>query len=199
VSGPVTETSGAAAALPLPKTPTETQQAILRVLTRFRDAAGAAWLDLVSLTERCRNAGAILPDLSAVSDGAQRDGMVEVRSAGGLLKFWRVTRYGFRWITNHDANRASAAGFHGPDLEPQDLPRLERQLDIVRNAMRHGKTWTLAELAKLAGCSVASASARIRDLRKLKHGGWVIAKERKAHLPGVFVYRRVCIPAGEEA
>ena len=58
--------------------------------------------------------------------------------------------------------------------EARDGDRLRRQLDVIKDAMGDGHPHTLAELARVAECSTASASARIRDMRKAKHGGAVI-------------------------
>jgi len=60
--------------------------------------------------------------------------------------------------------------------EARDGDRLRRQLDIIKAAMQDGNGHTLSELANLASCSTASASARVRDLRKLKHGGHTIGR-----------------------
>ena len=61
-----------------------------------------------------------------------------------------------------------------------DHARLRTCLDRVRWAMTHprGEWWTLSELAQAAGASESGVSARIRDLRKGKHGGFVVESER---------------------
>lgn len=58
----------------------------------------------------------------------------------------------------------------------RDGERLQRQLAIVRTIMSDGEPHTLATLAAAAGCSTASASARVRDLRKAKFGGYRVTR-----------------------
>jgi hypothetical protein len=71
------------------------------------------------------------------------------------------------------------AFFHGSTFSPaDDGPRLKRQLDRVREAMQDGEWHTLAELAAISGASEAGASARLRQLRKPQHGGFVVEHER---------------------
>lgn len=60
--------------------------------------------------------------------------------------------------------------------EKRDGARLQHQLSIVRDIMLDGRPHTLAELAEAAQCSTASSSARVRDLRKIKHGGHTISR-----------------------
>lgn len=80
--------------------------------------------------------------------------------------------------------------FDGATYEAsEDRERLGKQLERVKLAMASGKWFTLAELAKVAHRSEASASARIRDLRKERFGSWTI--ERKRVSGGLFAYRRV--------
>ena len=55
--------------------------------------------------------------------------------------------------------------------------------------MRGGHWWTLRQLVERCGGTEASISARLRDLRKLKHGGHTV--ERKRVKDGLFVYRIV--------
>jgi hypothetical protein len=90
---------------------------------------------------------------------------------------------------------ASAPGinnrfFDGPTFN-QDLdgPRLRRQLDAVRAAMASGEWLTLRQISLMAKCSEASASARLRDLRKQRFGGHLV--ERKRVGGGLFAYRLI--------
>jgi len=76
--------------------------------------------------------------------------------------------------------------------EARDGDRLRRQLDIIQDAMQDGNGHTLADLAKLAECSTASASARVRDLRKAKHGSHSITRTYVAD--GVWVYHMIAGP-----
>lgn len=69
--------------------------------------------------------------------------------------------------------------FHGSTFSPaDDGARLTRQLDLVRRCLSDGDYWTLTALASVTGGSEAGVSARIRDLRRPEHGGYVISKER---------------------
>lgn len=61
-----------------------------------------------------------------------------------------------------------APAFRGATFdEAQDQVRLETALGRVKRALESGRAWTLAELAREAGCSEAGASARLRDCRKM--------------------------------
>ena len=71
----------------------------------------------------------------------------------------------------------------------RDGQRLARQLDAVKAIMLDGKPHTLAELAEIAKGSTASVSARIRDLRKERFGGYQI--DRDYLHDGVWEYRLV--------
>lgn len=71
--------------------------------------------------------------------------------------------------------------------EARDGSRLRSQLGIVFRILCDGKPHTLDELAEAAGCSVASSSARVRDLRKDKFGGHRIHREYLGG--GVWLYR----------
>jgi hypothetical protein len=76
---------------------------------------------------------------------------------------------------------------------PLDHARLSTSLARVYSALSSGLPWTLPDLAAVVGCSEAGASARIRDLRKLKfkrlypNGG--IVSSRLAG--GLWTYRMV--------
>lgn len=68
-----------------------------------------------------------------------------------------------------------------------DGPHLNPQLDSVWQAVRDGAWRGLDEIAALAGCPPASASARLRDLRKPQYGGWTV--ERAYVGNGLWRYR----------
>lgn len=65
-------------------------------------------------------------------------------------------------------------------LEADDTPRLQSQLDAVREIMLDGQWRTLGALAAEARATTgrrateASVSARLRDLRKSKFGGHTV-------------------------
>jgi hypothetical protein len=81
--------------------------------------------------------------------------------------------------------------FDGQTFEPHhDLARLSTQLKRVEAAMLGGSWFTLRELQALCGGSEAGISARIRDLKKQRFGGYIIDRERRGDPKrGMFVYR----------
>lgn len=90
------------------------------------------------------------------------------------------SNFDFRQDVQHD--------FDGATYEPKrDKVRLNRQLDKVRELMRGGYWSTLEYLAEKTGFPEASISARIRDLRKPRFGGYTV--ERKSLGNGLFAYR----------
>lgn len=58
----------------------------------------------------------------------------------------------------------------------RDLDRLDSAMGRIYSRMKDRNWYTLAELASAGECSEASASARIRDLRKKKFGGFYVDK-----------------------
>ena len=87
---------------------------------------------------------------------------------------------------------ADSPRFDGPHLEPDDHPRLNTQLKAVRDLMSNGEPWTLPQLVQgLESMGIhameSGVSARIRDLRKEKFGGYTI--ETKLIKRGLFQYR----------
>lgn len=71
----------------------------------------------------------------------------------------------------------------------RDRVRLKNQLSVVKLYMMSGLWWTLAELAKATDYPESSISARIRDLRKEKFGGYTINRKRVSG--GTYAYRMV--------
>ena len=71
--------------------------------------------------------------------------------------------------------------------ESRDGERLSGQLARVRELMRDGRWRTLAEIAAATGASEAGASARLRDLRKPKHGAHTVEREWRGN--GLWAYR----------
>ena len=86
--------------------------------------------------------------------------------------------------------KVSVPRFDGETFDPQrDGPRLTGALEAVRDRMADGRWYTLRELAQAAGCSEAAASARLRDLRKAKFGGYTVEREHVGG--GLWRYRLV--------
>jgi hypothetical protein len=78
--------------------------------------------------------------------------------------------------------------FDGETFEPaRDADRLNAQLGRVLATMRDHDWHTLAELAARTTDPEASISARIRDLRKPKFGGYVV--QRRYVEAGLWAYR----------
>jgi hypothetical protein len=85
---------------------------------------------------------------------------------------------------------AQTPDFDGETYERErDHDRLRRQLTRVLAAMRDQAWHTLAELERATGDPQPSISARLRDLRKDKFGGYVI--ERTYVSDGLWQYRLV--------
>lgn len=68
-----------------------------------------------------------------------------------------------------------------------DKVRLNAQTKAVYLAIRDGGWYTLRQIADYVGAPEASVSARLRDLRKAKFGGFVV--ERKRWSGGTYRYR----------
>ena len=69
----------------------------------------------------------------------------------------------------------------------RDEERLRRQLRHVRSIMLDGRWHTLPELARGTNWLTTSMSARVRDLRKERFGGWVV--HRRYIADGLWEYR----------
>ncbi len=88
----------------------------------------------------------------------------------------------------HDCPAATAPYFDGETYEPEhDEARLTGQLLRVYTLMRDGQWRGLSEISCEADCSEASASARLRDLRKARFGGLTVERQRLDG--GLFRYR----------
>lgn len=81
-----------------------------------------------------------------------------------------------------------SALFDGPDVTPADEARLQTQLQKVEAYMRDGRWRSLRQISEAAGGSEASASARLRDLRKPRFGGYIVER-RRTFTEGVWEYR----------
>jgi hypothetical protein len=83
--------------------------------------------------------------------------------------------------------------FDGITVEMQDVPRLRRQLDRVRALMADGQWRTLRRIVAECGggamMSEAGVSARLRDFRKTKFGGYTVERRRVPNKRGLFEYR----------
>lgn len=77
--------------------------------------------------------------------------------------------------------------FDGPFLVEADHARLGRQLDVVRTLMLDGRWRTLAEIESCTRFPQASVSARLRDMRKARFGGYIVERQRRS--PGTWEYR----------
>jgi hypothetical protein len=90
-----------------------------------------------------------------------------------------------------DANTPSF-NFDGATYEPErDQIRLNGQMLRVFDVMRDGQWRTLSEIRLLCPHdSEAGISARLRDLRKAKFGGWTVER-RARHERGLFEYRLI--------
>lgn len=90
-------------------------------------------------------------------------------------------------------------GFDGESFDAgHDEQRLSGQLSRVRELMRDGRWRTLVEIARDAQGSAPGVSARLRDLRKHKWGGWIV--ERRYVGRGLFEYRlQSPLPTGQAA
>ena len=74
-----------------------------------------------------------------------------------------------------------------------DGPRLTSQLGRVKALMLDGRWHSLAEIAGRVGGSEAGVSARLRDLRKPRNGGWNVERQRVD--AGLWEYRAT-VPRG---
>jgi len=81
----------------------------------------------------------------------------------------------------------------GETFDPkQDGGRLVGQLGRVRDFLlaREGRWLTLEQIAKgCAPATEAAVSARLRDLRKPRYGGFIVEGRRSAPGRGLWVYR----------
>lgn len=69
----------------------------------------------------------------------------------------------------------------------QDALRLKGQLLRVYNVLKDGYWVSLEDIARLANAPGASVSARLRDLRKQKFGGYTVHRKNKGG--GLWLYR----------
>ena len=81
--------------------------------------------------------------------------------------------------------------FGGDTFSPSlDAARLTKQLARVQALMRDREWRTLAEIGfEVGAVSEAGVSARLRDLRKAKHGGYTVERRRVPGARGLHQYR----------
>jgi hypothetical protein len=80
--------------------------------------------------------------------------------------------------------------FDGETYEPQhDQVRLNAQTQRVYDFIKDGEWHTLGEISEATGDPEASVSARLRDLRKARFGGFTVDRKRDPESPGLFLYR----------
>lgn len=78
--------------------------------------------------------------------------------------------------------------FDGSTYEPEhDQERLSTQMERVKHLMLDGKWRTLGDIQRVAGGSESAVSARLRDLRKERFGGYKVDRMRIEG--GLFAYR----------
>ena len=75
---------------------------------------------------------------------------------------------------------ATLPRFDGPGVTLRDRERLATQLERVRNLMLDGRWRTLEAIRQAVGGSEAGVSARLRDLRKDRFGGYTVNRRRVA-------------------
>lgn len=87
-----------------------------------------------------------------------------------------------------DVANAQGGRFDGAYYNPaRDDRRLTRQLGRIFDVMADGDWHTLEEIRQTTGDPVASISAQLRHLRKLRHGSWIIDCHHRGG--GLFAYR----------
>ncbi len=76
--------------------------------------------------------------------------------------------------------------------EERDGARITKQREAVLNLMRDGQWRTLAEISAATGAPEASASARLRDLRKERFGSHTVDRTHVSR--GLWRYRISTVP-----
>jgi hypothetical protein len=96
----------------------------------------------------------------------------------------------------------AAPHFDGETYDPErDHERLTGQLARVRLLVLDGVWRTLEEIGAITGDPAQSVSARLRDLRKPKFGGYVVERRIRdeARSAGLWEYRVLVAVAVEQA
>lgn len=84
---------------------------------------------------------------------------------------------GERGVTQLDLLPQFDGGTFSPEL---DADRLTNQFQRVKTLMLDGKWRTLSEIHQQCGGSEAGISARVRDLRKARNGGYQVEKNAES-------------------
>ena len=75
-------------------------------------------------------------------------------------------------------------------MNPSDRPRLARQHDRILAVVQDGQWHTLAALqATFSDISGSSLTARLRDLRRPEHGGYIVEQRVVSGRGGLREYR----------
>lgn len=78
----------------------------------------------------------------------------------------------------------------GETFDPKkDRKRLNKQTQDVYNVVADGRWRTLRQISDATGHPESSVSARLRDLRKSKFGGFKIERRRVGAERGLYEYR----------
>ena len=78
--------------------------------------------------------------------------------------------------------------FDGATVEACDTDRLSTQMLKITSLMADGWWHTLQEIGEAVDAPEASVSARLRDLRKVRFGGFTVERRRRGD-GGLFEYR----------
>jgi hypothetical protein len=81
--------------------------------------------------------------------------------------------------------------FDGASALAIDLPRLAGQLEKVYELMSDKNWRTLDQIANATGCMPQSASARLRDFRKKKFGGFQVISRPVSTSPLIYEYQLI--------
>lgn len=96
-------------------------------------------------------------------------------------------------MTSADWHPPHPPQYGGVTFDPTtDAARLNKQCLAVYQLMRDGKWRTPTDIESATGFNWASASARLRDLRKSKFGAFQVERRRKGDAErGLFEYRLI--------
>ena len=79
--------------------------------------------------------------------------------------------------------------FDGETFDPAlDHDRLTKQIGRVYDLMIDGKWRTLHQISEATGDPESSVSARLRDLRKDRFGGYQVSRQRSEPSTGTWLY-----------